>query len=81
MGDPMTGMEAFMPLTGIPYRVSNLVPLTRIDRDTGEAVDALCWRIWGELVFHPLRLAQLKQAIARQGIELARWDDDGGRGP
>jgi hypothetical protein len=54
------------------------VPLTRTDPDTGEVSDALCWMICGNLVIHPLRLAQLKQAITRQGIELARRADDGG---
>lgn len=74
----MRALNVLPSFVGISYSVSPWVPLTRTDPDTGEVSDALCWMICGNLVIHPLRLAQLKQAITRQGIELARRADDGG---
>lgn len=76
----MKGIEAFMP-GGIPVMVSSAIPLTRVDRKTGEIVNVAFVRISGRLVFHPERFRELLRALARQDLELAlaRWADDGGR--
>lgn len=68
-----------LPPRGIPITISSAIPLTRVDRKTGEIVNVAFMRIFGKLVFHPERYRELLRALARHDLELARWADDGGR--
>lgn len=71
-------LDAVAHFNGVPIVVEALVPLTKIDPDTGDEVEVAYWKIGGRIVMHPDRFAAFErgirrlddmQATAREGLE------------